>query len=59
MSVTLSSLASALLSIGVLAAFILTGGGIYRIVKRINRTQGALMLVMAAVLVANVMIWTL
>ena len=55
----MSSLASALLSIGVLAAFILTGGGLYLIVKRINRIQGVLMLVMAAVLVANVMIWTI
>jgi high-affinity Fe2+/Pb2+ permease len=52
-----SPLASALLSIAILAAFLLVGGGVYLIVKRINRTQGLLMLVMAAVLVGNVLVW--
>jgi hypothetical protein len=47
-----------MLSIAVIAAFALTGGGLYLIAKRINRTQGVLMLVMAAVLVGNVLIWT-
>jgi hypothetical protein len=55
----LSTLPSALLSIAILAAFILAGGGIYLIAKRINRLQGALMLVMAVVLVGNVLVWTL
>jgi hypothetical protein len=55
----LSPTASALLSIAVLAAFLLVGGGIYLIVKRINRLQGVLMLVMAAVLIGNVLIWTI
>ncbi len=54
----MSSLASALLSIAILAAFLLTGGGIYLIAKRINRLQGVLMLVMAVVLLANVLILT-
>jgi hypothetical protein len=54
----LSSFASALLSIAVLAAFLLVGGGVYVIRKRINRLQGVLMLVMAAVLIGNVLIWT-
>jgi hypothetical protein len=54
----LSTLASTLLSIAVLAAFALVGGGAYLIVKRTNRLQGVLMLVMAAVLIGNVLVWT-
>lgn len=54
----MSTIASTLLSIAVLAAFILAGGGTYLIVKRMNRLQGALMLVMAVVLIGNVLVWT-
>ena len=53
----MSPLASALLSIAVIAAFALTAGGLYLILKRINRLQGALMLVMAVVLIGNVLVW--
>ena len=53
----LSTAASTLLSIAVLAAFILAGGGVYLIAKRINRLQGVLMLVMAVVLIGNVLVW--
>jgi hypothetical protein len=55
----LSTLASTLLSIAVLAAFILAGGGIYLIARRIHRLQGALMIVMALVLIGNVLIWAM
>ena len=54
----MSALASTLLSIAVLAAFVLAGGGIYLVAKRINRVQGVLMLIMAAVLIGNVLVWT-
>jgi high-affinity Fe2+/Pb2+ permease len=47
------------LSLAVIAAFVLVGGGIYLLVKRREGRQGVLMLVAAAVLFANVLIWTL
>ena len=47
------------LSLAVIAAFALAGGGLYLLIKRGERKQGALMLVAAAVLFANVLIWTL
>jgi high-affinity Fe2+/Pb2+ permease len=50
---------AAILSILVLAAFALTAGGIYLLVKRRDRKQGVLMLVAALVLFANVLVWTL
>jgi LPXTG-motif cell wall-anchored protein len=46
------------LSLAVLAAFALAGGGLYLLVKRRERKQGVLMLVAALVLFANVLIWT-
>ena len=55
----MTGLASATLSIAVLAAFALAGGGVYLLVKRRERKQGLLMLVAALVLFANVLIWTL
>ncbi len=45
------------LSIMMLAVFALTLGGIF--IFRRNRKQGALMIVAAAVLLINVLIWTL
>ena len=47
-----------LLSILMLAAFALAGGGLFLIVKRRDARKGALMLVCSAVLVANVFILT-
>jgi hypothetical protein len=41
-----------------LAAFALAGRGAYLLVKGRDRTRAVLMLVMAAVLVGNVAIWT-
>jgi hypothetical protein len=46
-------------SLAILAAFALAAGGLWLILKRKVVKQGALMLVMAAVLIANVLIWTL
>lgn len=47
------------LSLAVIAGFALVGGGIYLLAKRKERRQGVLMLVAAAVLFANVLLWTL
>jgi len=44
-------------SIAMLGAFACVAGGI-TLIRRQERRKGALMLVMAAVLVANVVIWT-
>jgi hypothetical protein len=46
------------LSMAVLAAFALAGGGLWLIAKRRDRLKGTLMLVMAAVLIGNVLVWT-
>ena len=54
----MQTIASAALSIAVLAAFALAGGSLYLILARSDRKQGLLMLVAAAVLFANVLIWT-
>ena len=50
---------AALLSIGVLASFALIGGGLWLLIKRRDVKQGALMLVAAAVLLVNVLMWSL
>lgn len=47
-----------LLSILVLAAFALVAGAVYLLVKRKERKQGILMLIAAAVMFGNVLIWT-
>jgi hypothetical protein len=47
-----------IISLSVLAAFALGGGGVWLIVKRRDRKQGTLMLVAAAVILGNVVIWT-
>jgi high-affinity Fe2+/Pb2+ permease len=49
--------AAAALSIAMLAAFALVWGGAWLIVKRRDRKRGILMLIAAAVLVGNVLIW--
>ncbi|MBV9370220.1 MAG: hypothetical protein JOZ90_01255 [Alphaproteobacteria bacterium] len=53
------AIATTALSLAVLAAFALAAGGTWLIWKRRVYRQGALMLVMAAVLIANVLIWSL
>jgi hypothetical protein len=50
---------SAAPALAMLAAFALTWGGVYLLTKGRDRTKAVLMLVMAAVLVGNVAIWTL
>lgn len=53
------TIAVAALSLAMIAAFALTGGGAYLLIKGRVRKQGVLMLVAALVLFANVLIWTL
>lgn len=53
------SIAAALLSIMMLAVFALVGGAGYLLWKRRPAKQPVLMLVCAAVLLVNVLIWTL
>jgi hypothetical protein len=48
-----------LLSIGVLAAFALLGGGLWLLIKRRDTRQGVLMLIAAVVLLVNVLMWSL
>jgi LPXTG-motif cell wall-anchored protein len=53
-----TGLAATLLSITMLAGFLLAAGGAYLLVKRRERKQGGLMLLAALVLFANVAIWS-
>lgn len=48
-----------ILSIAVLAAFALTGAGLWLVFRKGERRQGWLMVLAAAVLFANVLIWSL
>jgi len=48
-----------LLSILMLASFLLGAGGVHLIVRRGERGKGVLMLVAAAVALGDVLIWTL
>jgi hypothetical protein len=54
----MTSFSSIAYSIAMLAAFLLAGGGLYMGLARRDWKKGALMLLVAAVLVANVVIWT-
>lgn len=56
---TATGLGAMLLSVLMLAAFALAAGGTYLVVTRRNRRQGVLMWVAAAVMLGNVLIWTL
>jgi len=47
----------AILSIAMIAALALAWGGAWLVVKKRDRKRGWLMVVMAAVLLANVLIW--
>jgi hypothetical protein len=53
-----SSLPATLLSITVIAAFLLGGGGVRMIAVKRDRKKGLLMLIAGLVLLANVLIWT-
>jgi LPXTG-motif cell wall-anchored protein len=48
-----------ILSILMIAAFLLAAGGTWLIVKRRERTKGLLMLLAALVALGNVLVWTL
>ncbi len=54
----ISGTAGALLAVAMLAAFACAIGGGWMIAKGRERRKGALLLVMAAVLVGNVLVWT-
>ena len=47
------------LSVLMVAAFALTAGGTWLILKRRDRRKGALMIVAALVMLGNVLVWTL
>lgn len=55
----MESLANLALGLAMIAAFLLVIGGIVLIRRGEDRTRGLLMLAAAAVLVANVAIWTI
>ncbi|WP_374296651.1 hypothetical protein [Sphingomonas sp.] len=55
----LEGIAQAAPALAMLACFACVGGGGYLLVKQRDRTKGILMLVMAAVLLGNVLIWTM
>ena len=59
MNGALTTLADAAPGVAMLACFACLIGGGYLLWKRRDVRKGALMLVMAAVLLANVLIWTL
>ena len=49
---------SALLGVAMLGAFACAIGGSYMLVKGRERQKGVLLIVMAAVLIGNVLVWT-
>ena len=55
----MNAIAQAAPAIAMLGAFACVGGGAYLIREGRDRRKGVLMLVMAVVLVANVLIWTM
>ncbi len=55
----MQTLAATALSLAVLATIALAAGGVWLILKGNNSKQGTLMLAASAVLLANVLIWTL
>ena len=59
MNPVLTSIAAAAPAIAMLGMFACLIGGIRLIVQKRDRKKGVLMLVMSAVLLANVAIWTL
>jgi len=59
MNPALTSIAAAAPGIGMLGMFACLIGGIALIAKKRDKKKGVLMLIMAAVLLANVAIWTL
>lgn len=58
MTPTISGTAGALLAVAMIGGFACAIGGGWMIVKGRDRQKGALLLVMAAVLMGNVLVWT-
>lgn len=58
MSPQISGTAGALLALAMLGGFACAIGGGWMILKGRDRRKGALLLVMAVVLVGNVLVWT-
>ena len=56
---TLTGISAAAPAIAMLGAFACLAGGGYLIATKRDRKKGALLLVMAVVLLGNVLIWTL
>jgi len=54
-----SGFGAVLLTIAMLAAFALAGGGIWMIIKQRDNRKGVLMLVASLVLLGNVLVWTI
>ena len=54
-----SGFGAVLLSIAMLAAFALAGGGVWMIAKRRDARKGVLMLIASLVLLGNVLVWTI
>ena len=57
MNAALVTIAAAAPAIAMLGMFACLVGGVVLIVKKRDRTKGVLMLVMAAVLLGNVLVW--
>ena len=55
----MNEFASGAMAVAMIAAFVLTAGGIKVALKPDSRKHGLLMIVAAAVLVGNVLVWTL
>ena len=54
----MSGLAAILLSVTMIAVFLLAGGGAWLALSGRDRRKGVLMAVAAAVLLGNVLVWT-
>ena len=54
----MESFAATALTVAMIAAFVLIAGGVKLILSQETRSRGILMVVAAAVLVANVLVWT-
>jgi high-affinity Fe2+/Pb2+ permease len=55
----LSGFAAGAMAVAMIAVFVLAAGGVKLALSRENRSRGLLMIAAAAVLVGNVLIWTL
>ena len=55
----MGTISSTAMALAVISSFLLAIGGVRLMLARENRSRGTLMLVAAAMLMANVLIWTL